>query len=265
MKPHSTFLELLSRICVVTLVATALVGHLTAAEAPARPEQGSKAEEKKQSWTFTPDPKLPDVLILGDSISIGYTLGVRALLAGKANVFRPLSKDGKSAENCSGTTKGVTSLDRWLGDRKWDVIHFNFGLHDLKHVAKPGADAATSNATDPRQADVEQYQKNLEAIVPKLKATGARLVFANTTPVAPGTASPLREPDAPPRYNAAALEVMQAHGIRVNDLHAFCLPQLEKLQLPKNVHFTTAGSKVLAEQVAGVIREELQARAAKKP
>jgi acyl-CoA thioesterase-1 len=265
MKPRATCLELLTRTFVIALIATGFAGHLTAADASARPEAGSKSEEKKQSWAFTPDPALPNVLILGDSISIGYTLDVRRLLAGKANVFRPTSKDGKSAENCSGTTKGVASIDRWLGDRKWDVIHFNFGLHDLKHVAKPGADTATSNATDPRQADVEQYRRNLEVIVPKLKATGARLIFATTTPVAPGTASPLREPDAPPRYNAAALEVMKAHGIRVNDLHAFCLPQLEKLQLPRNVHFTAAASKALAEQVAGVIQEELKATAAKKP
>ena len=58
---------------------------------------------------------------------------------------------------------------------------------------------------------------------------------------------------------------MKAHGIRVNDLHAFCLPQLEKLQLPRNVHFTAAGSKALAEQVAGVIREELKATGVKTP
>ena len=250
---------------VVSILWITTSARSAAADAPAKPESGSKAEVAKQTWTFTPDPKLPDVLILGDSISIGYTLEVRRLLAGKANVFRPTSKDGKSAENCSGTTKGVASIDRWLGDRKWAVIHFNFGLHDLKHVAQAGADTATSKASDPRQADEEQYRKNLEAIVPKLKATGARLIFATTTPVAPGTASPLREPDAPPRYNAIALEVMKAHGIRVNDLHAFCLPQLEKLQLPRNVHFTAAGSKALAEQVAGVIQEELKAIAAKKP
>ena len=204
------------------------------------------------------------MLILGDSISIGYTLDVREMLKRKANVFRPLTDDGKNAENCSGTTHGLKSIDRWLSDCQWDVIHFNFGLHDLKHVAKAGADAATSKASDPRQADVEQYRKNLEAIVTRLKATGARLVFATTTPVAPGTTNPLREPDAPPRYNAAVLEVMKTHGVRVNDLFAFCEPQLEKLQLPRNVHFTAAGSKALAEQVAKVIEEELHAGATKK-
>src|SRR5690242_7520015 len=74
---------------------------------------------------------LPRVLIIGDSISIGYTPYVKEMLAGEADVDRP-------AENCQGTKNGIGKIDQWLGDTKWDVIHFNFGLHDLKHV-----DAAT--------------------------------------------------------------------------------------------------------------------------
>jgi lysophospholipase L1-like esterase len=224
----------------------------------AAPEKGSRAEIDREAWAFTPDPNLPNVLILGDSISIGYTPGVRELLKGKANVYRPLIAGGTKPENCGGTTKGVKDIDRWLAGHTWSVIHFNFGLHDLKHVAKPGDDQATSGPQDPRQATVEQYTKNLEVIVEKLKATGAHLVFATTTPVARGTVSPLREPDAPPRYNAAALTIMQAHGVRVNDLFAFCEPQLAKLQMPKNVHFTPDGYRALAGEVASVIGRELQ-------
>jgi acyl-CoA thioesterase-1 len=258
---NRTFSLLIAGGLVAASVATA--SAQTPKPATGVPEQGSKAEVEARPWSFKPDPALPNVLILGDSISIGYTLDVREMLKGRANVFRPLSANGRGAENCSGTTKGVASIDRWLAGHKWSVIHFNFGLHDLKHVATPGADTATSNADDPRQAEVAQYKQNLEAIVKKLEATGARLVFATTTPVAPGTAKPLREPDAPPRYNAAAREVMKAHGIRVNDLFAFCEPQLDKLQLPKNVHFTAAGSKALAAEVVRVIEEEITH--AKKP
>ncbi len=75
----------------------------------------------------TDDPKLPRVLLIGDSISIGYTVPVRELLAGQANVHRPLT-------NCGPTTRGLEQLDGWLGEEKWDVIHFNFGLHDLKYI-----------------------------------------------------------------------------------------------------------------------------------
>ena len=65
-------------------------------------------------------PGLPRVLLIGDSISIGYTAHVRAMLKGVANVHRPLT-------NCGPTTRGLENIDAWLGDGKWDVIHFNWG------------------------------------------------------------------------------------------------------------------------------------------
>ena len=74
------------------------------------------------------DPKLPRVLLIGDSISMGYTVPVRNLLKGKANVHRIM-------ENGGPTTNGLAKIKLWLGNSKWDVIHFNFGLHDLKLVA----------------------------------------------------------------------------------------------------------------------------------
>lgn len=254
---------MMTRTVFTSLVCCAFVGtalELSAASKPAKPEKGSAAETKKQkeNWTFTPDPALPNVLILGDSISIGYTLEVRKLLAGKANVFRPVK--GNGAENCNGTTYGVEQIDRWLEGKKWDVIHFNFGLHDLKHVSKTNSNQATSNPEDPVQATVEVYAKNMEAIVKKLKATGATLIYATTTPVAPGTNTPLREPDAPGKYNAAAVKIMQANNIQVNDLYAFCLPQLDKLQLAKNVHFKPEGSAALAKEVAQKITDALEKR-----
>jgi lysophospholipase L1-like esterase len=228
---------------------------LHAAE-PAAPEKGSAAELKKSAaWSFEPDPKLPNVLILGDSISIGYTLQVRELLKGKANVYRPVTRDGNGAENCSGTTFGVKSIDRWLGAQKWDVIHFNFGLHDLKHVKKPGDDLISPDLSDPQQATAEQYRKNLEEIVKKLKGTGAKLIFATTTPVPEGAKG--RTPDMPPKYNEVALKVMQENGILVDDLFALVEPNVEKYQLPKDVHYKPAGYKALAQQVAGMIEKEL--------
>lgn len=92
----------------------------------------SHAGEKPDPFVQIKDtPGLPRVLILGDSISIGYTLQVRELLKGKANVHRP-------ATNCFSTREGAQQLDQWLGKDKWDVIHFNFGLHDLKYVDDKG-------------------------------------------------------------------------------------------------------------------------------
>ena len=212
---------------------------------------------KKIQWDFTPNPSLPDVLILGDSISIGYTLQVRELMTEKANVFRPTK--GNRPVNCSGTTRGLRFLDAWIEGRDWSVIHFNWGLHDLKHVKVAGGDAKSNDPKGPTQATVEDYRKNLEAIVDKLEATGARLVFATTTPVVAGTLNPLRMPEAPVEYNEAALKIMKEHSIPVNDLYSFSLPNLEKWQLPKNVHFRGVGSAALAKQVASAIEKELDA------
>jgi lysophospholipase L1-like esterase len=233
-----------------------------AADAPAyKPESGSKAEtSKKPDWTFTPNPALPDVLILGDSISIAYTLQVRELLAGKANVYRPVSADGKNAVNCEGSTAGAQKLDGWLAGRKWSVIHFNWGLHDLKHVTKADRTKPSIDPADPVQATVDEYRRNMEVIVKKLQSTGAKLIFATTTPVTPGTTNPLREVDAPGRYNAAALEIMKASGIAVDDLFALSEPQLGIWQLPRNVHFKPEGSSALARQVATTIEAALPAK-----
>ncbi len=219
-----------------------------------RAEALSGAREKPVDLRFEPDPALPNVLLLGDSISIGYTQPVRDLLRGKANVCRPLNADG-TAENCSDTGKGLQELARWLALRpKWDVIHFNWGLHDLKHM-QPGAPKPTTSANpnDPPLRSVEDYRANLEKIVARLEQTGARLIFATTTPVPEGVRNPFRRPDDPPRYNAGAISVMKVHNIPVDDLFALVQSRLSELQLARNVHFTDKGSEVLAGQVAAAV------------
>lgn len=185
---------------------------------------------------------LPRVLLLGDSISIGYMLPVRALLAGRANVHRP-------AENCGETARGLKSLDQWLGTGKWDVIHFNFGLHDVKYLDEKGAYVAPEKGK--QVASVADYEKNLRALVARLKLTGAKLIFATTTPVPGGSAGRVEHDEV--RYNAAAVRVMQENGVAVDDLHAVVTPRQDKLQLPKNVHFTKDGYAQLADAVVASI------------
>lgn len=199
--------------------------------------------------------KLPNVLILGDSISIGYYPFVKELMEGTAFITRPFRDDG-GAENCAGTTNGVKHIDRWIGETKWDLIHFNFGLHDIKHV-DPETGKNSKDPLHPHQADLKQYKKNLEVMVEKLKATGAKLVYATTTPYPDDVGGPLRDPGMSEKYNKVALKIMKRNDIIVNDLYAFVLPRMDELQRPNNVHFTEAGSRALAEQVAKVIRDNL--------
>lgn len=203
-------------------------------------------------------PAKKRVLILGDSISIGYTPIVQKLLADELTVLRPMAKNGRP-ENCGGTTTGVANIDRWLqiDGGKWDVIHFNWGLHDLKHVKPDGA--ASELATDPPQATVEVYEKQLREIVTKLKATGAKLVFATTTPVPAGAMKVYRTDADAVRYNEAAVRVMKENGIGINDLYAFAKPRLAELQIqPANVHFTPKGSEALAAEVVRAVRAALK-------
>ena len=194
------------------------------------------------------------VLILGDSISNGYTQPVRELLDGRAQVFRPMRKGGKAAENCEGTTKGVASVERWLtiDGGEFDVVHFNFGLHDIKHI-DPATGRATMNPLDPPQASLAVYSEQLRMIVERLLESGASLVFATTTPVPEGGVKPYRDPEDVVRYNAVAIAIMNENGIAINDLYTFALPRLKELQKPINVHFNSSGSNALAERVVDSI------------
>lgn len=191
-------------------------------------------------------PALPSVLLLGDSISIGYTLPVRTRLRGKANVHRP-------AENCGPTIRGFDRLDAWIAGGPWAVIHFNFGLHDLKHIDAAGQMAPPD--TGSYQVPIDQYERNLATLTDRLAETGAHLIWAATTPVPEGATGRTKGDAA--RYNVAAKQVMDNRGVQINDLHAFALGQLDRIQQPANVHFTDNGSDVLAERVASLVADAL--------
>lgn len=210
-----------------------------------RPTQPALVQVEEQAG-------LPRVLLIGDSISIGYTLPVRELLKGRANVIRPLT-------NCGPTTRGVASIDEWLGDGHWDVIHFNFGLHDMVFFAADGKTRAEPTAKGARhQVSVEDYEANLRKLVDRLKQTKAKLIWCTTTPVPEGSGG--RIADEAVLYNQIAAKVMEEHGIAVDDLHAFALTRLKDIQQPKNVHFTPEGSKVLAGEVVRSIEAALAAQ-----
>lgn len=201
--------------------------------------------------------KLPKVLIIGDSISGGYFPYVQEKLKGKALLFKPTTYDAKGKPSSSeGTTKALKEIDQWLGDTEWDVIHFNFGLHDIKHI-DPKTGKNSKNLNHPQQASPEQYGKNLLKIVHKLKGTNAKLIFATTTPYPDKLGKQMRSPGMPKIYNKVALKIMKKNGIEVNDLYSFVLPQMKDLQKPNNVHFTEKGSRTLANVVSKSILNNL--------
>ncbi len=223
------------------LLAALLCPVLATADAPKK----AKRAPNPSLVPVTDVAGLPRVLLIGDSISMGYTVPVREKLAGKANVHRIPTNGGPSS-------RGVESLDAWLGDSKWDVIHFNFGLHDLVYMGPDGA-----RLVDPKlpgahhQVPLPDYEKNLTAIAAKLKATGAKVIWCNTTPVPGGSAG--RVADEALQFNEVAARVMAKAGIPTNNLHAHAKAKLQDIQLPANVHFTPEGSAYLADKVAAEI------------
>ena len=190
------------------------------------------------------EPGLRRVLLIGDSISIGYTLPVRRLLSGKANVHR-------IPENAGTRTNGLAKLSHWLGRGKWDVIHFNWGLHDVK-IMPDGS----------RQVTLENYQANLRELVRQLRATGATLIWATSTPV-PKELDQLKVKRIAadvPIYNAVARSVMDENQVAVDDLYAFALPRLTRIQYHADVHYKDEGYEELASQVAASIEAALDGK-----
>ena len=203
--------------------------------------------EQRAAVAEVPDaPGLPSVLLIGDSIAISYTQQLRAELKGAANVHHP-------DENCGPSGYGVERIDAWLGAGKWAVVYFNFGLHDLKWL-----DAQETYVTPDKGKQVatpEQYGRNLAEFVRRVKRSGAKLIFATTTPVPAGSNG--RVEGSERAYNDVARRVMAETGVPVDDLHALALPRLAEMQLPHNVHFTPAGSAALAKHATAAIQAAL--------
>lgn len=179
---------------------------------------------------------LPKVLVIGDSIAQGYMEPLARELSGLATVVWH--------ENAGDSTYGLASLDEWLGDEQWDVILFNHGLHDMK----------LSVADQGYQVNIKKYEKNLDFIVARLKRTGARLIFATTTPI---VGSERRRQEDVVKYNDVALRMMKHQKIDVCDLYAHALPQIEDLLEADGFHFKENGSEILAQEVARHIMRAL--------
>lgn len=227
-------------LLIAALGLSASSGQTASAESDAA-DQPVRTQYSSPSLVPIEDtPGLPRVLLIGDSISMGYTIPTRQALAGIANVHRPPT-------NCGSTNSGVRNLASWLGSGKWDVIYFNWGMHDLKYME-----------SGRQNVPIEKYEKNLRELVTRLQQTGAALIFATTTPLVRETTGKFhRETRAEIAYNEVAKKVMEQNGVWVDDLHALALPKIATIQAADGVHFSKTGSVFLARQVAARITEAL--------
>ena len=202
-------------------------------------------------------PELPNVFIYGDSISIGYTAGVRMRLASQANVYRLHQNGGDSGSFAAKFAKLETTMrdTRLAGawEFQWNVIHFNVGLHDLKFVDAKGKLNLEGGT---QVASIETYAQNLRKIIGLLKvaAPEAKLIFALTTHVPPDSAGRIEGSET--AYNAAARRVLADFPeIEINDLQKASRPYMQV----GNVHFKPDGIQAQAEHVAAFIASRLPA------
>jgi lysophospholipase L1-like esterase len=188
------------------------------------------------------------ILIIGDSVSIGYTPYVRELLDGIAEVYH-------NEGNAEHTGTGLRKLEGWLKEGRWDIIHFNWGLWDIcyRHPDSNlygNRDKINGHVTH----TVEQYGQNLEELVKILMDTGAKLIWATTTPVPEG--EPGRIEGDERRYNEVAANIMVQNKILINDLHSYMFERMAEFQVAYgDVHFTEKGYEFLGIRVAEFLQK----------
>jgi lysophospholipase L1-like esterase len=194
--------------------------------------------------------KLPKVVLIGDSIRMGYAPVVAKTLAGKAIIAQSKANGGDSSNV-------VKNLKKWAIDEQPDVVHFNCGIHDIKKDKQTGK----------FQVSPEQYEANLRKIVETLrKETKAKVIFATTTPILDDRAASQREKatyelldESIIQYNEIALRVMKELDVPVDDVRAACgqKEELGKIMTGDGVHFTEEGRTLLGKAVAEFLSRQL--------
>lgn len=183
------------------------------------------------------------VVLIGDSIRMGYQEAVRRELAGLAEVIWTEDNGGDSR-------KVLANIEAWGIGPGADVIHINAGLHDLK----------VNRQTHAYQVPVDEYARNIEQILKTLAGrTNATVIWAMTTPVNEcwhRERKPFDRFQADvAAYNQKAAEVCAKLGVTVDDIYAVMAQAGPDRYLELDgVHFNEAGYELLGKEVAGVIR-----------
>ena len=228
------------------IIAVTESGHIPA-QAVFRPMRNRRAAQKGK-WLYN----MKKILLLGDSIRMGYDDYVRELLAGKCEVVYDPDDNGRFAAY---TLWQANQMFKHYG--KFDVVHWNNGYWDM-NIEPPMAEA---------MHPVEEYVHFLKRILGECRRNGAKVIFATTTPILePGAAADntgteadsIHYNDAWVRlYNDAAKKLMDAEGVTVNDLYALCKADKNCYKCEDMLHLTEEGYRKCAEQAAALILKEL--------
>ncbi len=190
------------------------------------------------------------VLLLGDSIRMGYDEYVKELLTGEFEVVYDDADNGRFAAY---TLWQANQFFRHCG--RFDVVHWNNGYWDMN------VEAPMVEAIHP----VPEYVHFLGRILAEIRRNGAVPVFATSTPILSEEAAQAVMKEGIPRtfyknewvaeYNKAAVDFMEREGVAVNDLYSLCLESPTYYKCPDLLHLTQEGYKRCAEQTAAAIRK----------
>jgi hypothetical protein len=194
----------------------------------------------------------PKILIIGDSISIGYTPFVENHFIDRATIAH-------NPGNAQHTGTGVVKIKEWLGTEKWDIIQFNWGLWDLCYRHPDSKLYGNRDKENGKITfSVDEYAANLDSIVVFLKQnTGAKLIFVTTTYVPTQEAG--RFTEDPIRYNTAAKVIMNKHSIAINDLYEKSKQIHQSFgKGVDDVHYTKEGYEQLGKVVIDYLEKEIK-------
>jgi hypothetical protein len=198
------------------------------------------AEEIEWTWEVRPphpDPKLPNVLLLGDSIARNYFPEVREKLAAIANVYLMAS----SASIGDPRLEWQIAQFEITEKVRFRIVHFNNGMHGWAYIE-------------------EQYKAGFPKFVRAVRSLTEKngsLIWATTTPVRSDANNGATNSRVQERTRIAR-EFASAAGIPVDD--QFSLMQQHQDLYQNSVHFNSAGAKIQGDQATRMIRETLEMR-----
>lgn len=181
------------------------------------------------------------VLLIGDSIRLGYEPVVKNLLSEKADVF-------STQDNCRFTLYTLWHLHQWVEDAgaDIDVVHWNNGIWDMyTHLHD---NASFSSVSDYASA-LKRIISEIRSLCPK-----AKIIFATTTAV--NDNHPHMKNANVDIYNQVAITLMKAEGIEINDLNSL-IKNNPELICDDLLHLSEDGYAIAGKAVAKFIEKSL--------
>jgi hypothetical protein len=195
--------------------------------------------------------KKPKILIIGDSISIGYTPFV-------INHFSERAIVKHNPGNAQHTATGLNKVKEWIGDEDWDVIQFNWGLWDLCYRDPNSKVQGSRDKINGKITfSLEDYERNIERIVKSIQeVSNAQLIFVTTSYVPEHEAGRFLK-DAQ-KYNKVAKRIMKKYNVTVNDIYKKSKAIHKKFgKGTDDVHYIEKGYEKLGVEISIFLNTEV--------